>query len=173
MTEKSTGVEYLLDNTPHEVNIKDHKKIVELELQNHKISGKIKVYKTDGKTKTPLEGVVFEVFNKDGKIVSTITTDSNGIAITEDLEYGDYTVKERTAKDGYVLDDTMHEIQIREHAKVYELNLTNNKIPETPDNPKTGDESNMTLWLILMGVSAASLIGLTLVSKRRKIKEDK
>ena len=174
VTEKSTGIEYLLDDTPHEVFIKEHKKVVDLEIQNNKISGKIKVFKTDGKTKTPLDGVVFEVFDKDGKIVSTITTDKDGIAITEDLEYGDYTLKEKTAKDGYILDETVHEIQIREHEKVYELALQNNKKPDepkTPDNPKTGDESNVGLWLALMGVAALCTGGLLFANRRKKKNE--
>jgi len=63
----------------------------------------------------PLEGVVFEVRDADDNVIAELTTDKDGIAITEDLEYGDYTVKERTTKEGYILDETVHEIQIREH----------------------------------------------------------
>jgi LPXTG-motif cell wall-anchored protein len=181
ITEKSTGEAYLLDATPHEIFIKDHQKVVELEVQNVRKHGKIKVFKTDGKTKTPLEGVVFEVFDSDGKVVATLTTDKDGIAVTDWLDYGDYTVKEKTAKEGYVLDETVREIQIRDHEKVYELELTNNKTPETPttpdkpnnpDNPKTGDDSNPLLWLAVLGVSAAALAGLGVWSKRRKMRKD-
>jgi LPXTG-motif cell wall-anchored protein len=175
VTEKSTGEAYLLDATPHEIFIKDHQKVVELEVQNVKKSGKIKVIKTDGKTKTPLEGVVFEVFDANGKVVATLTTGADGTAMTDWLDYGDYTIKEKTAKDGYVLDETVREIQIRDHEKVYELELTNNKIPETPDNPgnpKTGDDSNVWLWIALVGISAAALAGLGIYGKRRKMKKD-
>jgi LPXTG-motif cell wall-anchored protein len=172
LTEKSAGEAYQLDETPHEVFIKDHQKVVELEVQNVKKQGKIKVFKTDGETKTPLEGVVFDVFDSDGKIVATITTDKDGIAITDPLDYGDYTVKEKTALTGYVLDETVYEIQIRDHEKVYELALQNDKIPETPDNPKTGDDSNPILWIVLAGIAAAGLIGLGIYDKRRKMKKD-
>jgi LPXTG-motif cell wall-anchored protein len=74
----------------------------------------------------------------------------------------------------YYQTQTVHDIQIREHEKVYELALQNNKIPEkpnNPDSPKTGDDSNMTLWLVLMGVSVASLIGLAVSRKRKKTTE--
>jgi LPXTG-motif cell wall-anchored protein len=178
LTEKSTGESYVLDETPHEVSIKDHKQVVELEVQNVKKHGQIKVIKTDGKTKTPLEGVVFEVFDSNGKVVATITTDTDGIAVTDWLDYGDYTVKEKTAKEGYVLDETVHEIQIREHEKVYELELTNDMTPETPKtpdspgNPKTGDDSNVWLWIAIAAASAAALIGLGVYGKRRKAKKD-
>jgi LPXTG-motif cell wall-anchored protein len=176
VTEKSTGEAYLLDETPHEVFIKDHQKVVELEIQNTKKQGKIKVIKTDGKDKTPLEGVIFEVYDADGKVVATITTDKDGIAVTDWLGYGDYTLKEKTAKSGYVLDETVREIQIREHEKVYELALTNNKIPETPntpDNPKTGDDSNPLLWLVIAGIAAAGLTLLAALKRREKGKKNK
>jgi uncharacterized surface anchored protein len=178
VTEKSTGEAYLLDSTPHEITIKDHQKVVELEIQNAKKQGKIKVFKTDGKNKTPLDGVVFEVFGSDSKVVATLTTDKDGIAVTDWLDYGDYTIREKTAKSGYVLDETVHSIEIREHEKVYELALTNEKTPETPktpgnpDNPKTGDDSNILLWLILLGVSAASLAGLGVWNWRKKSKKN-
>jgi uncharacterized surface anchored protein len=175
VTEKSTGEAYLLDGTPREVFIKDHQKVVELEAQNVKKQGQIRVIKTDGKTKTPLAGVVFEVFDADGKVVATLATDADGIAISDPLDYGDYTVKEKTAKSGYALDETVHEIQIREHEKVYELALANDKIPEKQDgsdNPKTGDDSNPVLWVAIIGVAA---VGLTLLAalRRRGKKQDK
>jgi uncharacterized surface anchored protein len=182
LTEKSTGEAYLLDSTPQEVYIKDHKKVVELQLQNHKKAGKIKVIKTDGKTNTPLEGVVFEVFDVDGNVIATITTDKDGVAFTEWLDYGDYTVKEKTAKKGYVLDETVHQIQIREHEKVYELALKNNRAPEdvpeekkagTPTktsggSPKTGDDFNPVLWIVVISAAAAGLTLLAALRRRRE-----
>jgi uncharacterized surface anchored protein len=163
LTEKSTGEAYLLDETPHEIFIKDHGKVVELEAQNIKKHGKLKVIKTDGKTKTPLEGVVFDVFDSDDKVTATITTDKDGIAVTDWLDYGDYTVKEKTSKYGYVLDETAHKIRIREHNKVYELALENTPIPliPAPSVPKTGDGSNMRLWILLL---AATVCGFTILS---------
>lgn len=173
LTEKLTGEAYLLDEIPHEIFIKDHQKVVELEIKNVKKQGQIKIIKTDGETNTPLEGVVFEVFDSDGKVVATLVTGEDGTAVTDWLDYGDYTVKERIAIDGYVLDDTVHEIQIREHEKVYELALQNSKIPDEPDNPKTGDDNTPLLWLVLIGVSGAALtgLGLGIAWKRRKAKK--
>jgi hypothetical protein len=175
LTEKSTGEAYLLDAAPQEVFIKDHHRVVELEVKNHKKTGQIKVIKTDGNTRKPLEGVVFEVFDADGKVVATLVTDKDGTAITGLLPYGDYTVKEKLAKEGYVLDDTAHEIQIREHEKVYELELANTpapKEPGSPGNPKTGDDSNPALWIAIACISAAALIGLGIYGKRRKMRKD-
>ncbi|MGL4667965.1 MAG: SpaA isopeptide-forming pilin-related protein, partial [Saezia sp.] len=104
LVEKSTGIAYVLDATPHKIFIKEHKQVVELRLENHKKQGKIRIVKTDGESKEPLAGVVFEVFNADGKVVATLTTGTDGTATTGWLDYGKYTIKEKAAKDGYVLD---------------------------------------------------------------------
>lgn len=42
---------------------------------------------------------------------------------------------------------------------------------ELRDTPKTGDDSHMSLWATLAGVSALGLVATTLVLKKRK-KED-
>lgn len=62
------------------------------------------IYKNKG-----LAGVVYEVKDSAGNIVATITTDKNGIAETETLPLGSYTAQEKSAPDGYVIDDTVHE----------------------------------------------------------------
>jgi len=176
IVEIKTQESYVLDENRHTILLSHDGETYEFGLVNEKIRGQIKVIKTDGKTKTPLEGVVFDVFDAGGKIVATITTDKDGIAITEPLDYGDYTVREKTANAGYVLDETVHEIQIREHEKVYELALTNDEIPETPktsDNPKTGDDSNPVLWIVIAGIAAAGLSVLAALKRREKNKRDK
>jgi LPXTG-motif cell wall-anchored protein len=65
----------------------------------------------------------------------------------------------------------VHEIQIRDHEKVYELSLTNDKIPErpnTPDNPKTGDDSNALLWIAIAGIAAAGLTLLAALKRKER-----
>jgi uncharacterized surface anchored protein len=57
----------------------------EFGIVNTRIRGQIKVIKTDGKTKTPLAGVVFDVLDADGEVVATLTTGEDGTAITDEL----------------------------------------------------------------------------------------
>ena len=47
--------------------------------KNKKITGTIKITKVDD-AKQPVEGVVFEIKDEQGKLVDTIKTDKNGIA---------------------------------------------------------------------------------------------
>ena len=52
-----------------------------------------------------MTGVVFEVYDKDGTLVDTVTTGSDGHAKTKVLPYGRYTLLETRANSGYALAD--------------------------------------------------------------------
>lgn len=101
---------------------------VEVSFSNSEAVGKIRIEKTGdvltageaveteyGSAATPiyknkgLAGVVYEVKDSAGNMVATITTDKNGIVETETLPLGSYTVQKKSAPDGYVIDDTVHE----------------------------------------------------------------
>lgn len=65
------------------------------------------IYKNKG-----LAGVVYEVNDSAGNIVATITTDKNGIAETEALPLGSYTVQEKSAPAAYAVDETIHDVTL-------------------------------------------------------------
>ncbi len=52
----------------------------------------------------PLMGAVFEITDKDGKKVGTVTTGNDGKAVIHDLPLGTYTVREVSVPEGYVMD---------------------------------------------------------------------
>ena len=139
------------------INIEAHFKLITADI----IEGKIKIIKTDGNTQTPLEGFAFEIFNSEGEVVETIVSDSEGIAVTGPLEPGDYTIKEKYTQEGYILDETVHEIQIREPDKLYyEISKL---------NVKTGDNSVISVICItLAGISTAVLIWLWIDARKGK-----
>ncbi len=59
---------------------------------------KIEIEKVDANNESlKLEGAVFQVIDKDGKIVSELTTDKNGVAISNPLLVGKYTLKRSTS----------------------------------------------------------------------------
>lgn len=118
------------------------------------------------------------------------------IAIFKDGKYDKqltYFVKETKTIDGYKLDETKHEVKfeyVDDKTPVieYTLDVTNEKIPEkdTPDTPsspdtpntpstttttsvpKTGDNSNMPLLLLIMGISASGAGVLFWIRKKKK-----
>lgn len=62
----------------------------------------IKVLKTDEDGKTPLSGAEFELKNDQGKVVSTQTSDKDGLLSFDRLDVGTYTITETKAPAGYV-----------------------------------------------------------------------
>ncbi|MCQ2549263.1 MAG: InlB B-repeat-containing protein [Lachnospiraceae bacterium] len=46
--------------------------------------------------------------------------------------------------------------------------VTNSVTPADPTNPKTGDNSNLLLWVVLLAVSGAVLYGTAIYSRKRK-----
>ena len=63
-------------------------------------------------TQKGLKGVVYEVRDSVGKVVATLTTNDSGIAETEPLPLGSYTVQEKSAPAAYVVDETIHEVTL-------------------------------------------------------------
>ena len=75
---------------------------IDMTLENEVIKGKVILEKSYGNKNLMKSeaNVVFEVYNKDKKLVDTITTDENGLASIE-LPYGHYTIKQKTTAEGY------------------------------------------------------------------------
>lgn len=63
--------------------------------------GSISVTKKDAKNGSVLPGAVFELLNSTGIVVQTATTGSNGITTFSSLQPGAYSVREKTAPEGY------------------------------------------------------------------------
>ncbi len=63
-------------------------------------------------TEKGLRGVVYEVKDSMGKVVATLTTDDSGVAETEALPLGGYTVQEKNAPAAYVVDERIHEVTL-------------------------------------------------------------
>ena len=42
------------------------------------------------------------------------------------------------------------------------------KLSEDPKSPQTGDNSNLMLWIVLLFISGGTVIGITIVSKKKK-----
>ena len=135
--------------------------------------GKIRIEKTseDG----VVEGFTFKVEGTDitGKAFSQeFVTNENGEILIEGLRIGDYVITEvATDKtDKYVLPD---DVTVTVHAdKTVVAKFHNELKPVIPDNPKTGDSSNLALWATLAVLSLAG-VGITgFVTFKKRKKED-
>lgn len=80
---------------------------------NTKIGG-LTIIKKDEETGERIKGVQFEVRKLNGEIVGTYTTDENGVINLPEAEKGWYQVVELKAAKGYQLDDTPHQIEVKD-----------------------------------------------------------
>lgn len=137
---------------------------------NNAQTGKIRIEKTseDG----IVEGFIFKVEGTDitGKPFSQeFVTDENGQILIEGLRVGDYVISEvgNEANKRYILPD---DITVTVHADKTVVAQFHNKL--IPDNPKTGDNSNIALWATLAVLSLAG-VGITgFVTFKKRKKED-
>lgn len=70
------------------------------EVSNNPTKGYLQITKTDALDGTLIEGVQFDIYQGD-KLISTMTTGADGIATSEALPKGTYTVKEHSLPEGY------------------------------------------------------------------------
>ena len=177
--EKTAPEGFVLDEKAYFFEVSEDGKIVDVENEagvgfiNQPITGKLELTKKDVADGKLLPNAGFRIKDKDGNIVVTGVTDKNGLA-TFILRYGKYTYQEYAAPDGYQIDEKEYPFEIKEDGQIVKATMTNEKKPEeTITTPKTGDESNVGLWIALSGVSAAGLavFGI-LAGKSKKKKED-
>ncbi len=106
-------------------------KPVAAKLNINVLGGKVKINKLDFETEdnTPqgeatLEGAVYGIYTESGDKVSTITTDSNGQAISDYLpSLGNFYLKEDSASNGYELDTRKYNFTISEDNLNPEINV--------------------------------------------------
>ena len=123
--ESPTG--FVLSETSYPVNIAKDGAVVEVEVENTRIRGTVQLTKVDENyPDNKLSGAEFDVyrdsncnkeFDTEDKLLGTLTEVSTGVYEMADVEYGGHFVKERTAPDGFRLDENTYYFEINEHGK--------------------------------------------------------
>lgn len=138
---------------------------------NEPIRGKLELTKKDVSDGKLLPNAGFRIKDEAGNIVATGKTDQNGLA-TFTLRYGKYTYQEYDAPEGYQIDEKEYPFEIKEDGQIVKATMTNEKKPvEVITTPKTGDESNVGMWLGLAGLSAVGIAVFGTLWKRKDKKE--
>lgn len=155
--------------------------IQKVAMTDERVKGRIEIYKTDKSNGKPIEGVVFEVRDKDGKVLATLKTDKKGYAETELLDiavYNEdgsykedipYTVVETKPAEGYQANDKKYEILLQydddaPDVVVYQLKVKNK--PNKPKLPQTG--GNYYPYIIGLAGTAVLVTGIFIYRRRRK-----
>ena len=112
VTELETASGYLLDTTPHRIEVKDGQTAT-LEITNHK-SSRILLHKVDKATGKGISGAVFLLYDSNHNPIGEYVTDQDGyIYADEGLADGRYYLREIKAAPGYVLDPELKTIYVR------------------------------------------------------------
>lgn len=122
---------YVLNSKVYSVTISENEQVVEIDIVNKIIRGKITLTKVDEDyPENKLTGASFILtedsndngkLDKDDKQLGKIKEQSKGIYSTDDLEYGRYFVQEQKAPKGFELDKGVYSVFIDTDGKTYNV----------------------------------------------------
>ena len=115
--------------------------------ENTPITGQLQVTKTSADYNTwngwpagtPIPNTEFEVYHAGtGRLVDTIRTDGNGVAVTRPLPLGRYRIVESKAADFYLLDRTPVEVELEYAGQIVRAAMTDKSLSTGVSIQKTG-----------------------------------
>ena len=145
----------------------------EVEWENTPITGQIQITKTSADYNsmngwpagTPIPNTVFEIYNyRTGKLVDTVRTDKNGVAVSKPLPLGRYKVVESQAAEFYGLDKTPIEVELEFAGQIVKTAMTNKSLYTNVSIKKTGYAEVMpgqSIQYDLSGIANNSTTSLT------------
>lgn len=143
--EIATDEHYILSDTKYEFDTEyqgQDVKVIDIKVNNDKaiennlIYGSVKGLKIDRETQEVIKGVTFGLFKSDttefteDKAVLTAVTDENGVFVFNNIPYGEYLIKELKPADGYLDNEDVFTVTIKDNEQVVELTAINDKVPE-------------------------------------------
>lgn len=144
--------------------------LILFEAKNRLVKGTAELTKKDVSTGELLPDTGIRILDEDKNIIAEGRTDENGVFTFEQLPKGIYYFQEFDAPDGYELDETPMQFEIKEDGEVVKCVMTNALIRELTTAPKTGDTTNIAIMILGMAVSATALGVLYFRNKKTKTK---
>ena len=143
--EIATDEHYILSDTKYEFDTKyqgQDVKVIDIKVNNDKaiennlIYGSVKGLKVDRETQETIKGATFGLFKSDttefakDNAILTAVTDENGVFVFNNIPYGEYLIKELKPADGYLDNEDIFAVTIKDNEQVVELTAINDKVPE-------------------------------------------
>ena len=137
---------YIPDTQKKTVYVKSGE-TTEIEWQNTPVTGQIQVTKVSADYNsmngwpagTPIPNTVFEIYNaRTNRLVDTIKTDKNGLAVSRPLPLARYKIVESKAAEFYGLDKTPIEVEIEYAGQIVKASMTNKSLSTNVSIKKTG-----------------------------------
>lgn len=143
--EIATDEHYILSDTKYEFDTEykgQDVKVIDIKvnngevIKNNLIYGSVKGLKIDRETQEVIKGATFGLFKSDttefteDKAILTAVTDENGVFVFNNIPYGEYLIKEIKPADGYLDNEDVFTVIIKDNEQVVELTALNDKVPE-------------------------------------------
>ena len=110
----------VLDTTIKSVTVNPNQTTTFTQTNNWK-KGKIQLRKTDSKTGTQVGGATYAIYNQQGQELQRLVTTATGFVESGYLRFGNYTVKEVIAPEGYVLNPQVYSVTVSENEQRIEV----------------------------------------------------
>lgn len=143
--EIATDAHYILSDTKYEFDTEyqgQDVKVIDIKvnngevIKNNLIYGSVQGLKIDRETQEVIKGATFGLFKSDttefteNKAILTAVTDENGVFVFNNIPYGEYLIKELKPADGYLDNEDVFTVTIKDNEQVVELTAINDKVPE-------------------------------------------
>lgn len=143
--EIATDAHYILSDTKYEFDTEyqgQDIKVIDIKINNDKaiennlIYGSVKGLKVDRETQEVIKGATFGLFKSDTtelteeNAILTAVTDESGIFTFNNVPFGEYLIKELKPADGYLDNEGVFTVIIKDNEQVVELTAVNDKVPE-------------------------------------------
>ena len=143
--EIATDEHYILSDTKYEFDTEyqgqdiksiDIKVNDDKAIENNLIYGSVKGLKVDRETQEVIKGATFGLFKSDitefteNNAILTAVTDESGIFNFSNIPYGEYLIKEVKPADGYLDNEDVFTVTIKDNEQVVEITAINDKVPE-------------------------------------------
>ena len=143
--EIATDAHYILSDTKYEFDTEyqgQDVKVIDIKvnngevIKNNLIYGSVKGLKIDRETQEVIKGATFGLFKSDTtelteeNAILTAVTDESGIFAFNNVPFGEYLIKELKSADGYLDNEDVFTVTIKDNEQVVELTAINDKVPE-------------------------------------------
>ena len=157
---------YVIDENEYEFAVTSKETKIEKTVVNNRAKGALKIIKLEKGTKTPIEGVTFEILDENKNVVDTIVTNKDGIAEKQDLIVGKYYYREISAPDKYIVDSKEKSFKLTDNGEIFEATVYN----EAKTLPVTGGSLSLDMLIVLI-VAGLSVAGFTTMKVVKAKKE--
>lgn len=140
-----TDEHYILSDTKYEFDTEyqgQDVKVIDIKvnngevIKNNLIYGSVKGLKIDRETQKVIKGATFGLFKSDttefakDNAILTAVTDESGVFVFNNIPYGEYLIKELKPADGYLDNEDVFTVTIKDNEQVVEITAINDKVPE-------------------------------------------